>query len=250
MRSCRTLAVVALLGCGRGHHSPDPADVEQPRGPSPTSSAGPFQIGDEVALVDDEGTFSIDARVMKIGGELVRVIEPGPTHFDPIGWIPVGEAATLPREARLTGKERHAPNGYQLLVGGGRMRRWMWFPATQVFPVPWAGRLTAGETVVKPRTGESAPSSCVVKEAPVDPHLSVTVRCDGERYGEPVAREALVRALEPVTVATLAPGALVYVDNEQWAIVIGASGADAVVRETGVAARDKVVAVSRVRLAR
>jgi hypothetical protein len=165
-----TLVSLTLLGCKLPKHGPreEPATDLPARRPSPVSKSEDFAVDEDVSVIDDDDTFAIDGRVVTVTA---------------------------------------APKGYTVRMGTGRAAKTKAFPASRVFPAPWASakRVRVGDTIYHVRRyGSSVPPKCIVEAVPADIHATLTAECEGAGTLV-VARTEAFFAIEPATAANLSP---------------------------------------------
>jgi hypothetical protein len=139
-----TLASVALVGCKLPKRGPpeEPPTELSARRPSPASKSEDFAVDEDVSSIDDDETFAIDGRVVSVTA---------------------------------------APKGYTVRMGTGRAAKTKAFPASRVFPAPWASakRVRVGDSIYQVRQfGEFTPPKCVVEVVPADIHAQLIAKCD------------------------------------------------------------------------
>jgi hypothetical protein len=211
------LAGVALASCNARPKPPaEEAATELPSQlPSPKSNAEGFAVGDDVSLIEDDGRFTIDLRVLAV---------------------------------------TDAPRAYQIRVGANRFATTKWYPAAQVFPAPWAGsaRFREGDAIYEIRFGKKLePYKCVVQEVPADVRANIKAKCDGYSQPSSIARRDAFHAIEPATLSALAEGEIVYYDGTQWAMVVGKPpGGRVAIRVNGFAQKDQLVSVAKLQRVR
>lgn len=226
------------------------ADIEfATRLPSPANENANFAINDEVSVIKDDGTFETEASVQAVGGKLV-FLTPGTgngagNRLSKAGWTP---AAGI---TNLTGTEKSVERGYQLRIGEGRFAATAWYPATQVFPAPWAGvdNIKVGATFYERRFGGPA-SPCVVTEVGATNHDDVSAKCDGSETASRVKRQDMAPFFKVPALPAVQPGQIVYSNKMYWAIVVAKQNERPVIRESGFAAKDKAVDISKIELVR
>jgi hypothetical protein len=208
-----TLASFALVGCKLPKHGPleEPATDLPARRPSPVSKSEDFAVDEDVSIIDDDDTFAIDGRVVTVTA---------------------------------------APKGYTVRMGTGRAAKTKAFPASRVFPAPWASakRVRVGDSIYHVRQfGELTPPKCVVEVVPADIHASLIAKCD-ETGTRVVARTEAFFAIEPATATNLSPGDIAYYDRMSWVMIVGnvePDGRSVAIRVSGYATtKDKLVPLS------
>jgi hypothetical protein len=207
-----TLASFALVGCKLPKHGPleEPATDLPARRPSPVSKSEDFAVDEDVSIIDDDDTFAIDGRVVTVTA---------------------------------------APKGYTVRMGTGRAAKTKAFPASRVFPAPWASakRVRVGDTIYHVRRyGSSVPPKCIVEAVPADIHATLTAECEGAGTLV-VARTEAFFAIEPATAANLSPGDIAYFEKTSWAMIVGKpepDGRSVAIRLSGYAAKDKLAPLS------
>jgi hypothetical protein len=206
---------------------------------SPTNPNANFHEGDYVAVLEDNGELRTNGVVEAPAGKLVFLPNHQTLrHVEPV-WLPVAEAG------KTTGSERTAERGYRVSL---RARGWTskYFPASAVFAAPWhvSRYLKVGDSFVERRFGNWEPKKCVVTELSPAPWNSVWATCDGARRD--VKNEDILAKCAPAKPGEIGVGDIVYVDKMNWAVVVGLSGSDVVVRQTGFPPEDKAVPLGRV----
>jgi hypothetical protein len=207
-----TLVSLTLLGCKLPKHGPreEPATDLPARRPSPVSKSEDFAVDEDVSVIDDDDTFAIDGRVVTVTA---------------------------------------APKGYTVRMGTGRAAKTKAFPASRVFPAPWASakRVRVGDTIYHVRRyGSSVPPKCIVEAVPADIHATLTAECEGAGTLV-VARTEAFFAIEPATAANLSPGDIAYFEKTSWAMIVGKpepDGRSVAIRLSGYAAKDKLAPLS------
>lgn len=181
--------------------------------PSPMSKAGPFAVGDDVSVIDDDGGFHIDIRV---------------TAVTPAGYeVVIGSNRYRQKKVLPAARVFAAPWGS-------------------------AARVKAGETIYEMRFGNFKPSKCIVTDVPADARQSIKAVCDGADKPQTVARNDTFYAIEPATLATVSPGQIVRYAKTSWVMVMGKSDAgDRIgIRATGYGPKDQLVPISKLEVVR
>ncbi len=211
-------ASTAMTSCKpREKGPPEETSTEAPsQFPSPVSKGESFAIGDDVSILDDDGRFEIDVRVVALSDK---------------------------------------PKGYSLRIGSGRAGKTKVLPAQQVFPAPWASaaRVKVGDTIYQRSFGNFAPYKCVVTDVSGDLHSDIKAKCGTDALPRLVHRQDTFYAFEPVTSATtLTPGEIVYYENKYWAMVVGQSDAGdrIAIRATGFGQKDQLAPLSKIQRVR
>lgn len=253
IRSLRSLTrvgiFVVLVGCktiATQSEGGAPTETElTTRSPSPTSPPSDFHVDDEVSILKEDGTFEVTASIDAACGKLLYVV-PTPANNARVattGWVPADE----PRSAGLT-VQRTAEHGYKVRTGLGRGIDRHWLPASQVFPAPWPafGKIKVGDVLYQRRFGNFESPKCVVKGLPTTRYDNVSVQCGNAAWPTGIERKDLFPAFTHRSASDLHEGEIVYLDKMHWAMVVGKSGPDVILRESGFGAPDKVVDVSRI----
>jgi hypothetical protein len=202
--------------------------------PSPVSKAADFKVDDDVAVVEDDGTFDIEARVYEVSAKLANVKPPAGNgagaRLAQAGWQPTADGTT---------------KGYRVLIGATKPKN-QWIPATQAFPPPWMDptKTRVGDTFSVRRFGNFESPKCSVTEVPTNPRVDVNVKCSDSTTR--VARHDMVANWRTPTLAELTEGEIVYFDKSYWAMVVGKQGNQVVIRQAGWASKDTAVDLSRV----
>lgn len=210
------LASCTLVSCKARKPAP-PGETATPlpsQLPAPVSKGQGFAVGDDVSIIDDDGTFEIEGHVTAV---------------------------------------RDAPKGYTVRVGNGRRTVTRSLAPSQVFPPPWASsaRVRVGDTIYERSSSSYAPPKCVAQEVPADVHEKITALCDDAKVRW-IARENAFYAIEPATLNALSTGDIMYYENQHWVMVVGTAQADGrvAIRRKGIAAQDQLVSVSKLQRVR
>lgn len=257
MNSMRFILIVICLtasvgGCGNMQFQVNekPEDVVimlEKLQESPQSKFRDFKIGDNVAIIRDDGVMDISGRVEEISGKITYAAEPYRGRRGRELWMP------SERAVNLKGDEKTAAPGYKVQIGEGRFIRSEWFPSAQIFPAPWANaaKLKVGDTVYRIRFGDFPNDKGVITELPKYENGAFSVRFDGTEKDERVEREKLFSSIEPAAADDkLSTGDIVYYNRHYWAMIVGKQDRKIIIREAGFPARDKLVDVSKIQIMR
>ena len=239
-----------VIGCRSGNFQPRPEDeiikLDQP-GETPKSKGGNFQAGDPVVLIKNNGSLSFD-HIDSSADDLVLVR----IREDLTKWLPAEKPYYNSQLNSYDEKkvEKTVPKGYRFAYGG-RGEFYEWYPAEQVFTVPWANNvnLKVGDAVHK-LDGSFARAKAVVSEIPVNRFGKFRVRFGDNQNSAEIDAGEIFSSIEPAKPEDLSPGDIVRFDNKGWAMIIGKRDGKIIIREGDLSPKDELVPVSKLWIAR
>lgn len=208
-----------LLSCKTRASKPGPpqqAETDLPSAlPAPVGKSFTVAVGDDVAIIDDNGRFEIDGRVTSV---------------------------------------TQSPTRYTVRLGNGRLASTKSVAPSQIFPPPWASAagVRVGDTIYQRRTGTFVPPKCTVQAVPADVRADIAAVCDGATTAQSIARRDTFYAFEPATLSALSVGDIVYYDKMWWVMIVGTSNGDGrvAIRETGFNKKDRLVSLEKIQRVR
>lgn len=254
MKLTRFILIIFCLtamcgGCGnmqfRSNEKPeDVVIVLETLKESPQSKFSDFKIGDNVAVIRDDGVIDVSGRVEEMSEKIIYAAEPYRGRRGRELWMP------FKRAVNLKGDEKTASPGYKVRTGEGRFIKSEWFPSSQIFPAPWANaaKLKVGDMVYQIHFGDFPADKGVITELPKYENGAFSVRFDGMQRDERVERDKLFSSIEPAAADKLSIGDIVHYNRLYWAIVVGRQDGKIIIREAGFPARDKLVDVSKLQI--
>ncbi len=190
--------IIVLTGicaaCRAGNFQPRPEDevIKLERsGESPKGIAREYKHGDAVSLIENDGTFTVEAYI----------------------------------------DEKDAEKGYIVSTGTGRLIKHESYPPSQIFPAPWANyrNLKIGDAIYGRYFGNFQEKG-IITLVPADENDTFSVKYSDHSTEQRVYVKDVYTSVEAATTENLFPGDIVYDQNSYWAIVIGKRSGKIIIR--------------------
>lgn len=241
--------IIVLTGicaaCRAGNFQPRPEDevikLDKP-GESPKGTDRDYKIGDQIAIIENDGRFSVGYSIDKICEKLIFAS----ANLDGMErWMPFEQTSSYDGEDI----EKTAFKGYRV-VSGGRSNYYEWFPPEQIFPAPWANNvnLKIGDIVYQKNHGFYDVRKGVVTELPVKSNDNFRVRFGEENISTEVRSNEIFTSIYQAKPEDLSPGDIIYYNERTWAIVVDKRGGKIIIREEHSAMSDEMVDVSKLQI--
>lgn len=190
--------IVCLMGvsaaCRAGNFQPRPEDevikLGAP-GESPKSKECEYKHGDAVSLIENDGTFVVEAYIDK----------------------------------------KDAERGYSVRIGSGRLTKYESYPPSQIFPAPWANyrNLKIGDAVYGRYFGNFQEKG-IITYVPQSELDTFSVKLSDHSTEQRLYVKDVYSSVETAKPENLSTGDIVYYQNSYWAIVIGKRSGKIIVR--------------------
>ena len=192
------LLIVCLTGisaaCRSGNFQPRPEDevikLDAP-GESPKAKEREYKHDDPVSLIENDGTFVVEAYIDK----------------------------------------KDAEKGYSVRIGSGRLTKYESYPSSQIFPAPWANyrNLKIGDAVYGRYFGNFQEKG-IITYVPQGEYDTFSVKLSNDSKEQRIYVKDVYSSVVTAKPESLSTGDIVYYQNSYWAIVIGKRSDKIIVR--------------------